>query len=217
MVSAANSYLDKGTYRVSDVARILRTPYNTVRDWLSKENGIVERQFPDEQLVGFLELMEMHFIKLFRSEGVSLQAIRKAALVASERFDTQYPFAVKRFDTDGRTIFATLVKSEGNEELVEDLRRGQYVFKNILSPFFRKLSYDASLISQYWPLGKGRAIVLDPCRQFGRPIDNKSGITTHVLFSSVQAGESVETVAAWYGVTPASVKAAVEFERSLVV
>jgi uncharacterized protein (DUF433 family) len=86
-----------------------------------------------------------------------------------------------------------------------------------LSPFFRKLSYDSSLISQYWPLGKRRSVVLDPCRQFGRPIDNKSGIATCVLFNAVQAGESVVTVADWYGVTPASVKAAVEFERSLDV
>jgi len=201
---------------VSDAARYLRTPYSTVRSWLSDGNGLVERQFTDDRLVGFLELMELHFIKMFRSEGVSLQAIRKAAAAAAERFDTHYPFAVKRFDTDGKTIFATLANSEGNEELVEDLRRGQYVFKNILSPFFRKLSYDSSLISQYWPLGKRRPVVLDPLRGFGRPIDDKSGIATHVLFGAVQSGESVEKVADWFGVTTASVKAAVEFERSLV-
>jgi uncharacterized protein (DUF433 family) len=161
--------------------------------------------------------MELHFIKLFEEQGVSFQTIRKAARTAAKRFETNYPFAVKRFDTDGRTIFATLVKEETREELTEDLRHGQYVFTKIMRPFFRKLDYGTSEISRYWPLNKRGRVVLDPNRGFGRPIDALTGIPTKTLFQAVRAdgSHSVKKVAKWFDVPEAAVRAAVRFEQSL--
>lgn len=218
MVAAAETYIGKGLYSVPDAARILGVHHNKVRRWLLPDGGVVHRTFdPADRIVSFLELMELHFIKMFRDQGVSLQAIRRAASTAAKRFHTDYPFAVKRFDTDGRTIFATLRREDDGKEMVEDLRKGQYVFTKILRPFFRKLDYGTADISRFWPLSKRGRIVIDPQRHFGRPLDHDTGVPTSALYQAVKAGrgQSVRTVADWFGVPEAAVRAAVKFEQSL--
>jgi uncharacterized protein (DUF433 family) len=101
--------------------------------------------------------------------------------------------------------------------MIEDLKRGQFVFKTIMRPFFKKLDYNRSEIARYWPMGKRGRIALDPDRQFGQPIDNESGIPTKVLYRATKAdkGQSIKQVASWFGIPEASVRAAVAFEKSL--
>lgn len=221
MTTATHPYVGRGLYSIADAAKLVGDHYNKVRRWLDPSEGVVQRGFAaEERVISFAELMELHFIKMFRDEGVSLQAIRKAAKTASKQFGTEYPFAVKRFDTDGRTIFATLVKETGkagDKVLVEDLKRGQYVFAHIVRPFFRKLDYSTTAdISHYWPQGKRGRVVLDPQRQFGRPIDSETGIPTKALYQAFLAnGQSIGKVADWFDVPDKAVRAAVKFEQSL--
>jgi hypothetical protein len=130
MALASDSYIGKGAYSIADAARIVHAPYTTVRGWL---HGVGPRRFPhDIQIVSFVELMEIHFIKMFMDEGVAPRTIHAAARTAAKLFETDYPFAVKRFDTDGRDIFATLAKQDGGAEMIEDLRKSQFVFKTIM-------------------------------------------------------------------------------------
>lgn len=222
MVSAAG-YLGRGAYSVADAARIVGRHYNTVRRWLSPDDGIVVRAYdPEVHTISFAELMELHFINMFESKGVSFQTIRKAAKVASTQFHTNYPFTVKRFDTDGKTIFATLAdeaeKSKRKRVLIQDLKTSQYVFGSIMKPFFRKLDYGKSdSISRFWPLNKRGRIVLDPSRGFGQPIDDQTGVPTKTLFEALNAGkgQTIKEVARWFDVPESAVKAAAKFEKSL--
>jgi hypothetical protein len=62
----------------------------------------------DTGVVSFVNVIELMFIAAFRHHDISLQVIRRAASEASARFGTDHPFAVKRFRTDGRSIFAEL-------------------------------------------------------------------------------------------------------------
>lgn len=173
---------------------------------------------PEDQALTFMELMELHFIKMFRSEGVSLQAIRKASRVAASKFRTDYPFSVKRFDTDGRTIFATMINEEKSKTLVEDLKKGQYVFDTIMRPFFHKLDYRGMQeVARFWPMDKKGRVVLDPERKFGKPIDSESGVPTRAIYNAIVAGGGQEpkVVAKWLGVSLPAVQAAVVFEQSI--
>lgn len=207
-----------GAYSVPQAARIVGAHYSTVRSWIAPSTGVIPRYFnPDRQTLSFVELMELNFIKIFRSEGVSLHVIRLAARAASKKYNSDYPFAVKRFDTDGKTIFATLERQTKEGDLIEDLRRGQFVFSQIMRPFFRKLDYQKAEIVRYWPLGKRRRVVLDPNRRLGQPLDDASGIPTRVLHTATLAGggQSIREVSDWYGVPVAAVKRAVEFEQSI--
>lgn len=213
-----STHLGVGLYSMADVARLTGAHPETVRRW-SSEIGVVPRHFPGEKLLTFEELMEIHFIQMFRSEGVSFQAIRKASQAAAQRFNTAYPFTFKRFDTDGKTIFATLIKERPRNVLIEDLQRGQYVFESIVRPFFRKLEYrgDSERVACYWPRTKRGRVVLDPKRRFGKPIDAKTGISTSTIYEAVTAGggQSPAVVARWLGIPLTAVKAAVAFEKSL--
>jgi uncharacterized protein (DUF433 family) len=163
--------------------------------------------------------MELHFIKLFRDEGVSLPTIRRASRAAANLFKTDYPFSVKRFDTDGRTIFATLKKKTRSPAVVEDLAKGQFVFETIMRHFFRKLEYSGATegVTRFWPLMKKGRVVIDPSRKFGKPIDAKSGVPTSAIVDALSAGggQSPAVVARWLGIPLAAVKAAATFERSL--
>jgi uncharacterized protein (DUF433 family) len=180
---------------------------------------LIPRHFgTNESTLTFLELIEFFFVKLFRAEGLSMPAIRKAAQRATEMFGTPYPFAVKRFDTDGRHIFATLREETDDREVVEDLTRGQRAFETVVRAFFRKIDYHDDAALRFWPFEHDGRIVLDPQRAFGRPIDAETGIATEALFDAVMAGDgqSPAEVAAWFGIPLAAVEAAVRYERMLL-
>jgi uncharacterized protein (DUF433 family) len=212
------SHLGVGLYSIADAARLSGALPETIRRWLCERGGVVPHYFPkDEKLLTFIELMEIHFIQMFRSEGVSLQTIRRTAKVLRERLETPYPFTVQRFDTDGRTIFATMMKERPKGVLIEDLERQQYVFRQIVRPFFRKLDYDTTdkSVSRFWPRHKRGRVVLDPARKFGKPIDAETGISTAAIYDAVTAGrgQRPEVVARWLGIPTAAVSAAIAFEK----
>lgn len=215
-----SSHVGVGLYDLADAARLLRVRPATLRQWVSQIATLVPRRLPaSESALTFLELMELHFIKMFRLEGVPMQTIRKASAAAAVRFETDYPFCVKRFDTDGRTIFATMINEERDQVVVEDLRRGQYVFQEIVKPFFRKLEFrDAEAIVRFWPLERKGRVVLDPQRKFGKPIDAESGLPTKAIFNAIRAadGQSPREVAKWFGISVQAVQAAVAYEESLL-
>lgn len=191
----------------------------SMRYWLGrgKASPIFQPTFPDEDLLSFVDLMELHFIRIFRKEDVSLQTIRKAAAAAARKYHVDHPFAVHRFDTDGRTIFATLEKKETKKQVVEDLKHGQYVFQRFVRPFYRKLEYGRIEVERFWPMDRSGRVVLDPMRRFGQPIDSETGVSTESIMQVVAAneGKDVKTVAEWLDIPVEAVQAAIRFERSL--
>ena len=142
---------------------------------------------------------------MFRDEGVSLPTIRKASRAAAKRFGAEYPFAVKRFDTDGHSDLCDLEEALRRQGSVEELNRGQYVFDQIARPFFKKLEYsdhngrEGSILAN----GTEGRIVLDPERSFGQPIDAETGVQTNTLYMACQAGggQDAPTVAEWFDVS----------------
>lgn len=183
---------------------------------MDEQRGVVKRQFAsDRRMLSFLELMELYFVKMFREEGVSLQTIQRASQAAAKKFQTEYPLAVRRFDTDGRAIFATLVKENKDEVFVEDLARGQYVFEKVIKPFFRKIEYRNEAI-RFWPMEPKGRVVLDPNRSFGKPIDAETGVPTRAVYDAWIAGGGQDraTLAKWFDIPHKAVDAAIEFEQS---
>jgi uncharacterized protein (DUF433 family) len=227
---ASKTYLGVGLYSFPEAARIIGVAPRTLRRWareyLYQSRGneyfhasVIARHFgPDEPLT-FLELIEFLFVKLFRSEGVSLAVIRRASERATMLFHTPYPFTIRRFDTDGNRIFATLEHESSHDRvMIEELSKGQLAFDRVVRPFFRKLDYyDDENVLRYWPMEHSGRVVLDPQRAFGKPIDADTGVPTEVLFDALIAGEgqSAAAVAEWFEVPEEAVIAAERYERSL--
>ena len=213
--------LGVGLYSVTQAARLIGARPALIRRWSRESEGLIPRELGrDDGLLTFAELMELHFIKMFRDEGVSLETIRIASEKAASRYRSDCPFSVKRFDTDGTAIFATLQQESTGKEMLEDIARGQYVFEKIMRPFFRKLEYGRNFdLVRFWPLSKTGRVVLDPARKFGKPIDAETGVPTHAIMEALKAGggQSPAVVARWLDVPLAAVRKAAEFERSLSV
>lgn len=224
------TYLGVGFYSYVDAAKIIGMPAAKLRRWVRDYDyytnnfkrhhaAIIHRQFADdEHILSFLELIELLFISLFRQEGVSLHTIRKAATTASTLFSTDYPFAVKRFSTDGKHIFATLSDEAESAKMMAELERGQLAFPTVIEPFLRKIEYQGDEAAlAFWPLGREDRVVLDPNRAFGKPIDAETGVPTSVLYQTflAEGEESIARVAQWYEVPIAAVESAIAFERPL--
>lgn len=220
--------LGRGVYTIPQAARLARVPAASIRRWMfgyrydyrgqTVERPPVvianrDREVPS--ILTFLDLIEVQFVQAFRHEGVSWPTIRTAAEKAREIVGSDHPFASSRFVTDGQTIFAEIASTLNSRELL-DLRNDQMAFRRILLPSLRtKLDVGAQGVEKLWPLGKRRPVVIDPLRQFGQPISVDEGVPTEVLAKACKALRSVVKAARWYEVTPAAVRAAVEFEQQL--
>jgi DNA-binding transcriptional MerR regulator/uncharacterized protein (DUF433 family) len=208
--------LGVGLYSVPEAARLAKLSAQRVRHWIDPQAGLIRGDLlPGERTLTFLDLMELHFVQMFREAGVSLETIRQAARTMARRFGCCHPFTVHRFDTDGRSIFSTMIQAERRKTLVEDLRHGQYVFENVIRPFFKKLEYQQDRAVRFWPMGSKQRVVLDPRRHFGKPIDAPTGVPTSALYHAIKAGDGQSTVATWFKVPDVAVAAAVKFEESL--
>lgn len=223
--------LGVGVYSPQEAAALTRTKSIEVRRWLfgydfKLRDGTESFSLPlwpteladqDVEAIGFHDLLELRFVKVFREHGVSLQAIRVAATFARDLFNTSHPFTTRRFRTDGRSIFGEVHEQTGDPALVDMVRR-QDVFRSVMEPgLYAGIEFDASGKAHRWyPFGTAKRIVLDPTLSFGAPIVVKGAVPTAILAASYIAEEfDAELVSRIYGVPRDSVMAAVKFEQRL--
>lgn len=210
---ASGSSLGVGLYSVVEAARLLRTPRRTLSRWVEGyvrelRSGVkayapmIERD--EAATLSFGDLIELMYVRQFRLAGVPLPKLREAGHRFREEWDTPYPLATKRFATDGKQL----------------LVKGDPFWRNAItgqqSAFFedigRQLIHTGDLTSEWRPLGQEKAVLLNPDRSFGKPIDDASGAHTHVLSMALAAERDAEAVAWWYGTTAQAVRDAAEFE-----
>ncbi|MBM3500055.1 MAG: hypothetical protein FJX74_15450 [Armatimonadetes bacterium] len=229
----ARTILGVGLYTPAETAHLLGVPYSTVRRWVDgytfasreasrRSPAVVHRELDEtnvERLLTFLDLMELHFVRMFRQYGVSMPVIRAAAAEGARLFGTDHPFAVRRFSTDGTRIFAVLEQHPpagvSASKLMEELHACQLVFMDMVEPFLKDADIAHEEIARYWPLGKGKCVVIDPRRGLGKPIDCASGVRTFALYEAFLGTADERAVAAWYGVSLKAVRSAIEFEKRL--
>ena len=225
------SVLGIGVYTVPEAARLTGIPSRTIRRWVTgytyTRSGarrhsppLWERQIApveDSVALSFRDLLEVRFVHYFRNHGVSWTVIKRAAECASEIIQDSHPFSTKRFKTDGRSIFAEIVQTTGEESLL-NLAKRQYEFKSFVEPFlFEGLEFSDVGIKpvRWWPLGRNRRVTLDPGRSFGQPICTPESVPTAVLAKAFRADGSLDSVARWFMVHPKSVGDAVDFEARI--
>lgn len=166
--------------------------------------------------VSFHDLLEVRFVQAFRKYGVSLQTIRLASQQARELFNHPYPFTCKRFETDGRTIFAAALEETGETQLL-DLSKKQFAFAKIIEPsLYRGIEFGRNaLASRWYPITRSKAIVLDPSIAFGKPVVTHGYIRTSILYDAVKVEKNKQFVAKLYEVPVSAVEAAIRFEEQL--
>lgn len=228
-----------GLYSASEAARIATYATNaklasdTVRRWVkgySFRRGD-KRNFSDRiisplialddaYVLSFTELVELLYIAAFKLEGLSMRFIRRIHEFAKRELRSEHPFATRRFYTDGKNILWELGRRdadipEGKDHLIEDICHRHIVLEEVVKPFFRKLDYINDIASAFWPLGKDRAVLINPSISFGRAIEYSSGVPTEALYSAHKAGDNLEMVADWFEVPLSGVRDAIEYESGL--
>jgi uncharacterized protein (DUF433 family) len=222
------SLLNAGIYSVAEAARLSRVSPPRIRRWLKGYEFKTKRdrhhsapvwsgQFKPidgKQAVGFRDLIEIRFVAAFIEAGVSWKTMRAAHRAAQVKLQSEHPFCTNSFVTDGRAILFHEAQAVGDAVLL-DLTTHQLEFEKIVTPFLKELEFaDPCTLVRWWPLGRGRAVVVDPERNFGQPSALQTGVPTSVLMRSVKAnGGSIEQVARWYEIQPREVEDALEFEQ----
>jgi uncharacterized protein (DUF433 family) len=212
---------NRGVYLVPDAARILRLPLSVLRSWVSGRRDEGRRHFPAGEFAseghgldrhfGFLSLIELFTIAQLRKRGVPMATIRRDRAELIQRYQTAHPFALEGLMTSGKTLMKTL----GDDVLLELGTRGQTAFSKVLEPFCASLDFDqaSSLASRYFPLGREHPVVVDPRRAFGRPAIEGTNLTTESIMTLLRGGEAVENIAESFRITPEAVLAAKAFEQ----
>ena len=223
------TYFNTGIYLVRDAVHLTGVSAGRIRRWLrgyryhSRKKAYASPPLWHGQwepmnrslALGFLDLIEIRFVDAFLKAGVSWATLRQARERAEEMFKVSHPFCTNRFVTDGRAIFVELHRETGEPGLLEIVQR-QQVFRQIINPFLKELEFvEGSGLVRWWPLGEKRLVVLDPTRNFGRPIIARRGVPTEALASAFEATGSIAEVSRWYETPEEEIREAVEFEKQL--
>lgn len=238
MMSEATQLIGKGLYSIAEVGKLIRIPSASVSRWVNgyafQRHGIehvtppliraeLRNQRGTQAPLTFLDLLELKFISMFRSppHRVRMDVIRAAWERGAHYFNSDHPFCMARFRSDGKHIFAELrersYRPDGIAEnvLMEELAIAQLVFVDMVEPFCLDLAWDGDYANKYWPLGRDGRIVIDPRRSFGKPIDSETGMRAFTLYQASLSGESTERIAAWYDVPIEAILKSVEYEEWL--
>lgn len=219
-----------GIYSFSDAARFIGTESRELRRWMkgysTRRDGeahdyapLWHSQLAETEIdgIGFRDLIELRFVRLFVSAGVPLHLIRRTIEELQERLGKEYPFTSTSFRTDGKRIFMEMLNANGDKALVDVVKR-QDVMPKVIGPSLREgveLNVDEEA-THWYPLPRSKAVVFDPQRSFGQPILTDFGIPTVAIAQALKAeGGDARRVARIYEIPTAAVRKAVAFEERI--
>jgi uncharacterized protein (DUF433 family) len=224
-----------GLYTRADAVRLLRMTPSRVSRWVMgysytlsyapkaerrAQPPVVRARIPridGSTLISFLDLMELRVVRALIDRGLSLQHVRQVAGLASELFNTAYPFASRRIFTDGREVFASLSRVKADEVLIElSAKHDQLIAGPIVQQYLAELDFDeqSKLAERWWPLGRSVPVVLDPKIAFGAPIIAGTATRTDVV-AALSHEVQISAAAAAFQLEEKDVAAALRFESEL--
>lgn len=233
-------YSATGIYSLPEAARLIRVPARKIHRWLygyqySRRTGeasvraysaplwrpqLSAEDFETE-VIGFNDLLEIRFVAAFVEHGVPLVVVRRCLKNAREISGAEYPMTSGSFKTDGKTIFSDAVQQslEAGDTKLLDLKNRQFAFSDIIRPsLYAGIEYDGKNASRWYPMTR-RDVVLDPKRDFGSPILERTGTPTAALYASYLAegahADAVKRTARIYDAPVKLVEVAINFEQSL--
>jgi uncharacterized protein (DUF433 family) len=219
---------DVAAYTLAEAAHYTRLPTATLRSWvLGRQYPIAvgSAQFPPlirpaslrPPLLSFSNLIEAHVLRSLRTEhGVPVKALRSALSYAEKELGIDRLLLRPELRADAGRIFL-----DRYGELVELTASGQLAMRRLFAEHLKRVEWDSSrfpirlfpFVSAAAPSEK-RPIVIDPRVAFGRPVVLRKGISTSAITGRIDAGESVEDIAADYELRPSEIEHAVLYERA---
>lgn len=211
--------LGTGCYTATDIAQILKMPYQKVNRWmvqywdgkLGKEFGARYSWTVDKsRAVSFHTLIEFYVMMQLSETGVKPKEVLTAHSQLAHQYQTAFPFAQKKLidsiNTDGGKIYLSL------GDVTISLDGSNQLNLSIIKAFFKNLDFDSDEIaSRFWPMGRESSILIDPARKFGHPIISGHNIYPEVLHNHVKAGDPIAYIALIYEISEKEVQDAIDY------
>ena len=224
--SAIRDQRDRPSYPAAEAGRLVGLTAGRVRRWLKGYDysygdtvrhrpPVLQRRRTRGSYATFLDLVDLLFVKRFLDHGVSLQKVRSALDEAREILGTSH-FARQTFFTDGGNIYLE-VQGRG-EAILELMSGGQWVIAPVIRQLGHQIDFESpgGVARRWYPMGRGRPVILDPFVSHGAPTLVGRGVKTaniHDLFMA--ENKSLAAVRVWWSLTDTEIEAAVEFERGI--
>lgn len=213
------SQLGTGIFTIREVASILRIPYPKVLRWVNEYwDGRLGKLFQSQyswmtegsRAVSFHTVVELYVMIQLAEKGVKTSEVLLAHQKLSQIYKTRFPFAQKQvleeIQTDGKRIFW-----KRGEDIVS-LNGSDQFNLNIIQVFFKMLDFgEGDVVSRLWPMGKDKAIVIDPARKFGHPIIDGKNIYPETIFEHFKAGDPIPYIAHIYQITEKEAEYAINY------
>lgn len=217
---------DRPAYTVADASRYLRLPTTTLRAWTAGRS--YERRdghqvsaplirIPDRRLglLSFWNLVEAHVLRALRvRHGVSVTAVRKALHYAEGELGEKHLLLSQLLRVGGKEL---LLDRYG--ELISLSQPGQLVMRRMVEAYLQRIEWDDhNLPTRLFPLidaslvSAKPSIAIDPTISFGRPVILRRGISTAVIVSRLNAGETPAELARDYALRLEEVLDAATYE-----
>jgi uncharacterized protein (DUF433 family) len=219
---------DLAAYTLAEASHYVRLPAATLRSW------VFGRQYPTAEgsgqfppllrpasrrppLLSFSNLIEAHVLRSLRTEhGVPVKALRSALTYAEKELGIDRLLLRPELRAAAGKIFL-----ERYGDLIELSASGQLAMRRLFDEHLKRIDWDATKFPvRLYPFlfaaapSEERPIVIDPHIAFGRPVVARKAITTSIIADRIDAGESVEDVAADYDLGLPEVEQAIVYERA---
>lgn len=216
-------------YTLAEAAHYLRLPAATLRSWTlghhyrtadectRRFQPLIRPASQEPPRLSFWNLIEAHVLRSLRTEhGVSVKAVRQAITYAERALRIRRLLLSEELRTEAGKVFL-----ERYGQLIELSASGQLAMRRLLEDHLERVTWGAShfpvKLYPAPPAGVGwddRSVVIDARLAFGRPVVARKSISTRAIAERIDAGESVEDVAADYELSPAEVEQAAIYERA---
>jgi uncharacterized protein (DUF433 family) len=218
---------DVAAYPLAEAARYVRLAPATLRAWVvgrpyRKRDGkgyfepLIRPADAKRVVLSFNNLIEAHVLRALRTEhGVSIRAVRDALRYAEHALAIDRLLLRKELRTTAGELFL-----DRYGELVSLSRSGQLAMRKLLEAYLQRVEWDDGWPIRLYPFVSGeltaarRPIAIDPTIAFGRPVVSRNSVSTAVIAERIDAGESIEDVAADYDLNREEVEEAVLYEHA---
>ena len=198
-VERLGSWRTQGAYNIGVAHRLTAVSADSIKRWLQDyPSNVLELKPPWRDGMGrpwtsltrlsFLEFIEVLVAGKIRSgHGGDYREVRKFHDSLVAEWGTHFPFAHENFLT---------YKGNLPDQAAKTLAQ---------------MDYENEFVSRWCPFGKDGALALDPKRAGGQPAIRGRRLRVVDISDYFVGGESVETLASDFDVTPADVEAALRF------
>jgi uncharacterized protein (DUF433 family) len=221
--------LDRPTYGLAQVDRILSLRGGTARRWIdgytrgAKEYPpVVRDRSTGDQIVTWGEFVETRLLAEYRDAGVPIIHMRPAIEALRKELGVAYPLASARtwLDVHGRELVRKVQDEVGLERRLSlvVVRSGQQIIEWAApaESFRRSVEWtgddEHAVPRLLHPVPDVPEVEVDPLRGFGEPVVRGRGVRTEVIAELVRAGDSPEMIADLYDLERREVDAAVRYE-----